>query len=62
MGFLGWYENEDNTFFAPKYVKYGGLEEYIKDREQERAEVEEVTKQIMEGLGSSTAKGSVIVI
>lgn len=48
--FFGWYENEHEIFLAMEYVEHGDLGGYMKDHQTARANAQEITRQILEGL------------
>lgn len=50
MEFYGWFENENEIFFAMEYIVEGDLSGYMADHETAKSNAGEITKQILEGL------------
>lgn len=49
--FLGWYEDNDSTYFSLEYMGEGDLGKYLATNgPQTEADTKEITKQILEGL------------
>lgn len=49
--FLGWYEDNDSTYFSLEYMGEGDLGKYLAaNGPQTEANTKEITKQILEGL------------